>query len=1306
MRTASHHRLIGFVALMTVFSLLAGPISAWTAPSTPTGSAGESAAGPVVLFAADGMRPDLLERYAGEGALPTFADLLASGVRGENGLRQGFPSNTGVGWATLATGTWPAEHGSMNNTFHRPGSDFSQSSSAYQPGILRADTLAQAAERAGKTVVTVEWVGARGYDPGLQGPVVDFRSFYSERGVLTNYDLAGQPAAAERFGVGYQRVDLRLADGWSNVPASFSPAQEQRLEQPSTVFPAESNPDRAYDLYIYDSSDDGAVNYDRLLVVPASAATGSELVAPVASPLAATGSPSAPSAAGTGKDGTTAVADLAAGEWADIKVTLTGEQAALTAGFHLKAIEIAPDLSHFRLYATSLARANATFAGCEIAPGCAEPTGFAETLNRDFPSSTAADFAPLEAGLIDEETYVEQGLKWRDASLAYLRYIVDDLGVVPDLLLLGSPLTDEFSHQFLGLVSPTDLDGAANPFFDDANGDGTVDGRVETREGFLRQAYQAADETVALGRALLGSEATVLASSDHGFAPAYYAVNAGLALQQSGVIESEQTDNCRVSPPIVSTTATPDPEAAPTGPKAKACWAGGTTQIYLNIVDRDPAGVVPEEEVEATIAQIVRAFQDVADPANPGKRVVERMLTREELGAIAGGGALHPSRSGDITIVLRPPYQFDAATPGQLVAPSAFFGQHGYLPDLLAPEANVNLHGAFVTAGPGIGPAGSSLAGVRAIDIAPTAAFLLGIPGPEQARGRILYEALAEGANLRELTILNISDFHGQLVPLSAATDDFGDDEGASAPSAAVGGAAFLKPWFDLYRAEARDGTLLVTAGDAVGATPPISAFFGDRPTVEIMSAMGFSADALGNHNFDVSYEYMFGTLAPLATFPYLSANLVPIDGGTPVAVPPATPSAATPVAGAAGFAPSQTINVGGVRVGLIGFSNPDIPDLTRPGALGPYRIGDPVAAISAEAARLRREGVSSVVAMGHMGATGGDINAPTGPLIEVADRLTGVDVVLGDHTDFQVSAVRPNGVLVTENRSKGVMFTRVRLVIDAETGEMIYKTADHHRPWAIEIEPDAAIQSQLDALNAELQPILGKVIGSASVAIPRADACGSENGRTCESLIGDVITDAMRLAYGTDFAVTNSGGIRADLTCPAGGGDFCPTSGEPNAISRGSVLTVLPFGNVATTVEVTGEELKQMLEAGVSGMPAPDGGFPQVSGLCFTYDLAAEVGSRVTGAVRQADDGTCSGAAIDFADTATYTLTTNDFTASGGDGYPDILAKATTRDPLDQVVADYISGAEAFAALGAPIDPVIQGRITCQGEGCPVVAP
>ena len=230
-------------------------------------------------------------------------------------------------------------------------------------------------------------------------------------------------------------------------------------------------------------------------------------------------------------------------------------------------------------------------------------------------------------------------------------------------------------------------------------------------------------------------------------------------------------------------------------------------------------------------------------------------------------------------------------------------------------------------------------------------------------------------------------------------------------------------------------------------------------------------------------------------------------------------------------------------------------------------------------------------------------------------------------------------------------------------------------------------------------------------MAIPRSDVCGRVDGRLCESLVGDTTTDAMRTKYspiGVEFAITNSGGLRDALTCPAAGGGtgLCPARAQPPyAITRGQVLAVLPFGNIVVTLNVNGAELKSMLENGVSLMPSAQGRFPQVSGLCFTYDVDAPAGSRVTGAVRQAVDGTCTGAPIDLTAAATYEIAENDFMASGGDGYPNFTSRAATQDIMDQTLADYVTA-------HTPISPTIQGRIKCidsnpgAGNACPAGSP
>jgi 2',3'-cyclic-nucleotide 2'-phosphodiesterase (5'-nucleotidase family)/predicted AlkP superfamily phosphohydrolase/phosphomutase len=1231
-------RRLGLFALAALLLVMLTSIGQAKPPAAAVAANAAGSAKKVILFASDGMRQDLVHKYVNEGVLPTYEDLLDNGVEASgNGLIQGFPPNTGVGWHTLATGTWPGEHGSTNNTFHRTGEgNFNNSSSFAGTGILQTDHIAQAAERAGKTVVSMEWVASRGLVPALQGPVVDFRTFIGGRGIVLNFDLPGQPALANSFGVQYQRRDLADASGWTNVPASFSPAKETFFTHNNAQIPGGGN----WDVYIYDSTDDGTVNYDRTLVVNRSAA----------------------------KNGSASVATLAQGQWADAKVTLvSGTFAGRTGGFYMKLIDLTPDLDRFRLYFTSVQRANATYN--QLGP--AGSTAFEETLNRDFPTSTAADFAPLEALIVDEDTYVEQGLMWKDAHWAYLRYILETLGVKPDLLLLGNPVTDEFSHQFLALVTPTDIDGNPNPYFDDVNGDGTKDNRIAAREGYIRSAYEEADGTLALGRELMGaSDTTVFASSDHGFAPQWQAVNAGKVLEDAGLQGTAQTSNCRVGG---GTT------------KAKACWAGGTAQIYVSLAGRDPGGVVAASDYESVRNQIIQAFQDL--DAFAGRRVIDKIFKKEQLRNVDGSDSLHPSRSGDVVVVTRPPYQFDAATPGQKIAFSQFFGQHGYLPNLVDLADNVNMRGTFIAAGPGVRH--RSPVPVRAIDVAPTIGLLMGIPGPQNARGKFLLDIVEGGSSLRVVDILDISDYHGQLVPLTETADNV-TGAGASNPSFAIGGAAFLKPWFDAYRAENPGRTITVTAGDAVGASPPISNFFGDKPTIELMNKMGFTLDGLGNHNFDRGEQYLRNELIPLATFKYVSANV--LDSRTNDTPPE--------------WSKSRVVDFGSFKVGVIGFTNPDAPELVKPGSFGPFVVTDPLAAVNKRAEQLRRQRqMAAVVAIGHLGATAGTLTSPTGPLVDLADNVRGVDAVIGDHTDFQVLTTRPNGVLVTENRSKGIRFTRVRLVVDTTTGAVVYKTADFHRPWNIGVTPDPQIQARIDQLNAQLAPILNTKVGDSTKAIPRADQCGRSDGRLCESLVGNVTTDSMRTTYGTNFAITNSGGLRADLTCPTGASDpnpndFCPASLYPIPtatglfpITRGQVLTVLPFGNIVVTLGVNGAELKTMLENGVSQMPAANGRFPQVSGLCFTYEITAPMGSRVLSAVMANADGSCTATPVNLTAAATYTLAENDFMVTGGDGYPNFSSRATSRDIMDQVLADYI-------VANTPISPAVRaapnGRINC----------
>jgi 2',3'-cyclic-nucleotide 2'-phosphodiesterase (5'-nucleotidase family) len=1145
--------------------------------------------------------------------------------------------------------------------------------------VLQADTIANAAERAGKKVAQIDWVG--GAAANINGPTVDFTNFFSNRGVLVGVADPVEQAGSAFFGVTYQVASVVPAVGWVGVPAGDPASLPKETTWTINSTFAAQNPNRIYNVYFYDNVTDGNVAYDRAVVSP------------------------------VGKTGASPSIDLAVGDFLPLRLTgadgLIGTRVGQSVGHYVKLISLAPDASQFKLYDTSLARAIAKCGSvCNGLPaGGAGEDRLEKYIADNLLPWAAADFAPEEAGVIDEDTYVEQGRDLERAySLQVINYILGTLQTDTDLAMVGYPFTDEVSHQFMGLVSPTDADGDPNPCYDvnpkfndvQCTGAGTA-GRVAIREGYIRSAYQDADEKLGITRGLMGGNPTTFAGSDHGFAPQWFAVNANKVLFDATV----NTVSLHASNASASNCS------AATSDITKACWAGGTIQIYINPA-RLKSSANPSFPTYEEVRTAVRtAFQNLTDPANPGKQVILKILNKEELRNVDGSDSLHPNRSGDVVVVTRPPYQSDAGTPNQAIALSHFFGQHGFLPDYVDLANNINMHGTFVMSGPGISHV-SDVKNLRAVDIAPTLSLLMGIPGPQNARGAILYGILNGGSDLTEVTILDISDYHGQLPPLADAADTLAPP--LVNTTFAIGGSAFLKPWFDTYTAEAvrsggsRAPVIIMAAGDSFGATPPISNAFGDTPTIEVMNMMGVDIDGLGNHNFDRGAAYLRNTLIPLANYPFVSANVVDAKGKTPKE-----------------WSPSHTfILSNGQRVAFVGFTNDDAPSLVKPGSFDPFVVPLPnsTTAVQNEVEKIRKT-VNAVVAIGHLGATGGSLTAPTGPLVDLADNVSNVAVVIGDHTDQQVLTTRSNGVLVTENLSKGLRFTRIRIVLGPNNAGVVYKTADFHKPWNIGVTPDAAIQAKINDLNAQLLPILGTQIGESNVAIPRADACaavtGRTDGRACESLVGDVVTDAMRQQYGTDFAITNSGGLRDGLTCPAANSatDFCPDALYPFTpghfpITRGQVLAVLPFGNEAATTTMNGVMLKEFLETAVAPPPATGiGRFGQVSGLCVTYNVEAAAkqfdasgvgiigtGARVTNVVRQAANGTCdfvAGTPVVLDAAHTYTVTINDFMMTGGDGYPDVRTSATTQDLLDQDVADYLA-----TLPGNLVSPVIQSRVHC----------
>jgi len=531
-----------------------------------------------------------------------------------------------------------------------------------------------------------------------------------------------------------------------------------------------------------------------------------------------------------------------------------------------------------------------------------------------------------------------------------------------------------------------------------------------------------------------------------------------------------------------------------------------------------------------------------------------------------------------------------------------------------------------------------------------------------------------------ELQVVDISDWHGALDPVGG-----------------VGGAAVLKAYFDQVRATSPNN-LTLTAGDDVGATPPLSTYFEDVPTILAERMMGIQVGGLGNHNFDSGLGRLQSQIdlagstdpaVPGTPFRYVSSNLSDRDAN---------------ISGVSDYA---IFKYKGVNVAVIGITNEEAPSLNFPGSMGTMVPTDSVAAAMAARDAAAAEGANVFIAIAHKGVTSFSNGDPQGELIDFANGVSGFHLIVGDHTDVQWSGFI-NGQFVIENRSKGISFSTTKFVFHRGTGAIVEMSHTFLTPTAAAVTPDPAITAMLQPYRDQLGPILSEVVGDATKVIPRADSCGGSTGRLCESLIGNVITDAMRETYATDFALMNSGGIRADLTCPAvdSPSDFCPAFvPPPYLITKGQVLTVLPFGNVGDVIPLNGAELKGMLENAVSAMPAANGKFGQVSGLCFTYDIEAAPGSRVMGAVHQAADGSCTGPAVDLTAGASYTLASNDFVVAGGDGYPVYTDRGATRGLLDQDVS-------AWLETAGTQDPVLQGRIVCfdpnpgSGNDCPAILP
>ena len=587
--------------------------------------------------------------------------------------------------------------------------------------------------------------------------------------------------------------------------------------------------------------------------------------------------------------------------------------------------------------------------------------------------------------------------------------------------MLGYPATDEFSHQFLGLITPSLPNGAPNPAYDDVQVNGTPDGRVAQRTGFIKRAYQGADATLGLAQRLMPNNVSTFVASDHGFAPQFLAIDASKVLVNLGLLSRPQTSNCR-------------PASGETIGKAKACWAGGTVQIYLNLAGRDPAGggftqVLATDEA-ATVAQIKAAFLALSDPNDwtgdgqpEGWMMIDRAFTKAEARYIPNGpettaDMAHPTRTGDLVVFAYPPYQYDAATPGTLVARSAFFGQHGYVPDVQILDANINMRATFI-AGAGKVRPNVVAGGLRTIDLAPTIAYLMGIPMPQQSQGQVRLDLLRGGEARTLVPLIGLTDFHGQLEQTTikhGRAKYAGWRRGAASHDVRRRGGA----------ASRRRRTCLPPATTS-GQARQIQVFWRIcRPS---------------------TWKMPGGLMPPhMAT---MSSTMALIDCSGIKSGRRSPSWALTSWMRSRGLNPewvqgTHIFEFGNVRIGVIGIELKETPELVSAGATAGLMFLDEVETIQTESENLRQQGIKVQIVLIHQGtangqnAVGGNAAIPwNGPIMTIANGIqdTTVDVILAGHT-HRVSNLMVGHILVAEGLNAGASYSVAQMVIHGQDVE------------------------------------------------------------------------------------------------------------------------------------------------------------------------------------------------------------------------------------------------------------------------------
>ena len=457
-----------------------------------------------------------------------------------------------------------------------------------------------------------------------------------------------------------------------------------------------------------------------------------------------------------------------------------------------------------------------------------------------------------------------------------------------------------------------------------------------------------------------------------------------------------------------------------------------------------------------------------------------------------------------------------------------------------------------------------------------------------------------------------------------------------------IGGIAYLAAKVEELRQE--KPSLLISAGDMIQGNNWANLFQGES-VIELMNKMRFDAMVLGNHEFDFGQEVLKKRISE-ATFPVLGANVEGLEGLRPYIIK----------------------DLKGVKIAIIGMTTEDTPASTHPKNVAGLRFLSPIDTVEKYLKELKGK-ANVMVVLSHIGY-------PADRML--AERVKGIDVIVGGHTHTKITKpVKVGETLIVQAWEHGKALGVLNLTI--EGGKIV--EADGYLE---EIKPKTdqehqAVLNIVKKYNQKLDAVLNEPVGETEVDLD------GESVRMRETNLGNLIADIMRQVPKADMTIINGGGIR--------------TSIKKGEVSVKYVYNVLPFDNYIVAIKLTGKQVREALEHGVSGVEAEEGRFPQVSGLVFRYSPSEKKGSRVK-------EIFVAGKPID--PDQEYIVATNDFLAAGGDGYK-VFGEAvrTSRDFaiiggmmkgekvvysdsgrwLRDVVVEYIRGVKRVA-------PKVEGRI------------